>query len=94
MALINKSTIHRAHINNDFYSNLKEAIKYFDDPARPPVVTVSYLTKDELNRARLWSIMIVKEYDLANGVETFRDSLERIAQIDNFYKFMIPEKGS
>lgn len=94
MALINKSTIYRAHIDDDIYSNLKEAIKYFDDPVRPPVVQVSYLTKDSLNKAMLWTKMIVRDYDPANGVYTFRDSLEKITQTDDFYRFLIPEKES
>ena len=94
MALINKSTIHRAHIDDDIYWNLKEAIKYFNDPVRPPVVQVTYLTKDQLNRAMLWTKMIVRDYDSANRVYSFSKPLEEITQIDNFYKFMIPEKGS
>jgi len=92
MALINKSTIHRAHIYDDIYLNLKEVIKYFDDPVRPPVAQVSYLTKDSLNKTILWNKMMVRDYDPANGVYTFRDSLEKITQIDNFYKFMIPKE--
>lgn len=94
MAFINKDNLHKVSPNDRRTDELEDALKYLDRSDGPPIAIVYYLTKDELNRAQVWSKMIKKQYDPANGVRTFRDDLEPIAKEKNFYKFLIPRKDN